>query len=145
YTRSGDNIWELLNRGFSDAWVKLSRNGDVPVSGADALTCDPQTSAPDCEIVDKVLFRDNGFVGLDVVYHLLRQDDNPSDGLRLSDHPPLQTDFVYSTPADRRLSDPFGGPHGTHFNDVAVLPQNPAVSGVNIRAGSRVDRIDLTL
>jgi endonuclease/exonuclease/phosphatase family metal-dependent hydrolase len=145
YTRSGDNIWELLNRGFSDAWLKLSRNGDVPVSGADALTCDPQTSAPDCEIVDKVLFRDNGFVGLDAVYHLLRQDDNTSDGLRLSDHPPLQTDFVYSTPADRQLSDPFGGPHGTHFNDVAVLPQNPAVSGVNIRAGSRVDRIDLTL
>ncbi|WP_430460315.1 jacalin-like lectin [Thalassolituus sp. LLYu03] len=145
YTRDGDNMWELLNRGFSDAWLNLVRNGDVPASGADALVCDPKITSADCEIVDKIVYRSNGFITLNASLYEVRQDDETSDGLKLSDHPPVQTNFSWSTRADRQLSDPFGGPHGTAFNDVSLLPDNPATKTVSLRAGSRVDQLGITL
>jgi hypothetical protein len=145
YTRSGDIIREFLSRGFTDAWVDRERNGDVPVSGADALVCDPQYTGPDCEIVDKVLFRSNGYIDLNAALYAVRQDDYSSNGLRLSDHPPVQTNFTWSTRADRKLSDAFGGPHGTNFNDASTLPANPATKKVTLRAGSRVDQVAIEL
>ncbi len=145
YTRSGDNMWELLNRGFRDPWVDLIRNGNLPVSGADALVCDPKVTSPSCEIVDKVLYRGNGFIELEATSYTVREDDLTADGLKLSDHPPVHTNFTWTTRSDRRLSDPFGGPHGTSFNDAATLPENPATRTVSLRAGSRVDQIGITL
>ncbi|MEN9464521.1 MAG: hypothetical protein RL217_702 [Pseudomonadota bacterium] len=145
YTRGSDNMWEFLQRGFHDAWVDLTRAGDAPASGADALTCDPKITSPDCEIVDKVMYRSNGFIQLQATQYQVREDDATTTGLKLSDHPPVHTDFYWNTRSDRRLSDPFGGPHGAAFNDVANLPETPTVKTVSLRAGSRVDQIAITL
>ncbi len=145
YTRSGDNMWEFLNRGFSDAWVDLIRSGDTPEAGIDALVCDPKITSANCEIVDKIVYRGNAFIQLDATLYDVRQDDLTYDGLKLSDHPPVQTNFSWSTASNLHMSDFWGGPHGTGFNDVAVLPANPVVSRVTLRAGSRIDNIGLSL
>jgi endonuclease/exonuclease/phosphatase family metal-dependent hydrolase len=145
YTRSGDNMWEFLRRGFTDLWVSEIRYGDVPEPGAPALTCSPAVTRPDCEIVDKVLFRDNGYVNLEAVSYAIREDAVNSEGVALSDHPPVEATWIYNTASNRRLSDPFGGPHGIAFNDVSLLPENPDVGEVSIRAGERIDKVEITL
>lgn len=145
YTRSGDNMWEFLNRGFQDAWVDLIRAGDVPAGGVDALVCDPKITDADCEIVDKVVYRSNAFIDLSAVLYAVRQDDLTHDGLKLSDHPPVHTRFVWNTRSDLSMSDMVGGPHGSAFNDVAMLPANPSVKTVTLRSGTRIDNVSLTL
>ncbi|MEI8634532.1 hypothetical protein P4S72_25890 [Vibrio sp. PP-XX7] len=45
YTRSGDNIREFLNHGFTDAWLKLVRKNDIPGSGDEAMVCHPPVTA----------------------------------------------------------------------------------------------------
>ncbi len=145
YTRSGDNIRELINRGFKDAWIELLRDGNIPASGEGALTCKPYITSADCEIVDKVLYRDGDFVKLDATHYEVRIDDITDEGLKLSDHPPVQTNFTFTTLSNRRFSDTFGGPHGVAFNDITVLPTNSSISSISLFTGSRVDRIDLRL
>jgi hypothetical protein len=146
YTRTGDDIWELQRRGFRDAWIELVRSGAVPADGDPALTCGaaPVTS-PGCEIVDKVFYRDNGFVGLKALTYQVRTDAQNAAGQDLSDHPPVAVTWTWETPADRRLSDVWGGPHGDPFDDVASLPATPAAQAITVRAGSRVDRVELAL
>ena len=145
YTRAGDNIWEFLLRGYTDAWVSVVRGGAVPVSGAPALTCDPAVTAPDCEVVDKVFFRDNGYVGLEATGYRVATDAVDPSGVELSDHRGVVGAWKYRVAADRRLSDLFGGPHGTAFNDVSMLGSNPTVKQLKLRAGSRVDRVETVL
>lgn len=145
YTRDGDNIRELLNAGFKDAWIELYRPGDVPALGAPALVCEPKISSASCEIVDKVHYRDNGFVNLQALDYQVRQDDVMPNGQKLSDHPPVSALWRYQTPANRKMSDPFGGDGGISFNNVSQLPASPLVSQLRIRAGSRVDQLGLSL
>ncbi|MGJ4909205.1 jacalin-like lectin [Bradyrhizobium sp. HKCCYLS2033] len=145
YTRAGQNMWEFLHHGFSDAWIETVRGGSVPPIG-DALVCgDTQTARPDCEIVDKVLWRNSGFLNLQASNYADRQDALDSNGAQLSDHHPIEVDWSFATAASRRLSDQFGGPHGTSYNDVSALPANPVVSKLTIRTGARVDQVELTL
>lgn len=145
YTRAGDNMWEFLRRGFTDVWVSKIRNGSVPVSGAEAMVCSPAYTSADCEVVDKVLFRDNGFVGLQALSYLIPTDTVNGAGEELSDHRGIKTTWSYATAPNRQLSDQLGGPHGSSFNDVSNLPANPAVSKLTIRSGSRVDRVEVAL
>lgn len=145
YTRIGDNMWELLHRGFTDVWIRLVREGDVPPSGASALVCDPAVTSDDCEVVDKILYRDNGYVGLAAVGYQIREDAYNDAGEELSDHRPIQVDWTYDTAADRRLSDQIGGPYGNAFNDIGLLPEKPSAAMVSIRSGERIDRVELTL
>jgi 1-phosphatidylinositol phosphodiesterase len=51
----------------------------------------------------------------------------------------------YATAAKRLFSDQFGGPHGTAFNDAALLPDYPLVSELKLRTGKRLDRIETVL
>ena len=145
YTRTGDNIRELFKTGFIDVWTSLIRDDNVPELGDDALVCDPAVTSPECEVVDKILYRDNGYVGLSPVSYEIPQDANSETGEPLSDHPPIRIDWAYQTASDRKLSDQFGGPHGTAFNDIGILPENPTPTTVSIRSGSRVDRVEITL
>lgn len=146
YTRSGDNPRELLQLGFTDAWLELIRHGDIPALDDDnALVCDPKITSYDCEIVDKVFYRSNRHLRLQATLYSVRQDDETAEGLKLSDHPPVQADFYYSTDADIRMSDFWGGPHGTAFNDVETLSADSVVQSVSLRAGARVDQVAITL
>jgi len=145
YTRDGDNMWEFLNRGFSDAWVTRVRNGSVPAVGAAALTCDPAVTSPTCEIVDKFMYRGNAHVTLNPSAYNIQTDAKDANGVELSDHRPIAATWSWSTANGLKLSDQFGGPHGTNFNDVNLLPANPAVRQLKIRTGNRVDRVETVL
>ncbi|MFE4696349.1 jacalin-like lectin [Streptomyces sp. NPDC056738] len=149
YTRSGDTIAEFAAaNGLSDAWVQLVRGGSAPAKGSDALVCDQSgTTVPDtCEVVDKILYRGSKSVTLDATsYHNEHTRFLTSDGLMLSDHDPITASFTWSRSSAFQLSDQFGGPHGTYFNDIVRVPAGARASVVSIGSGSRVDRLGLTL
>ena len=145
YTRDGDNIREFLNRGFTDAWLDLIHTDGVPAVSPIALLCTPAVTDADCEIVDKILYRDNGYLQLHAYDYQVREDAINSDGQELSDHRPVETDWTYNATANWKFSTRIGGPHGTEFNDFAVIPEQPSVRKISIRAGSRVDQLKLTL
>ena len=146
YTRAGQNMWEFLRHGFTDAWIKDVRNGDVPAVGADPLVCaTPTPASPSCEVVDKVLYRSNGYLNLQALRYVDRQDAVDASGVQLSDHSPIEVDWSYATSSNRALSDQWGGPHGTSYNDVASLPADPVVRQLTIRTGSRVDNVETKL
>jgi hypothetical protein len=144
YTREGDNIGELLDAGFSDVWIELIRGGDVPVKGGGALVCGPKITDADCEIVDKVLYRSNAFITLTPTNYKVRQDDENEDGLKLSDHPPVAANWTYATNSNLRMSDAYGGTGGTGFNDVTQVTDSTNISGIGMRAGSRIDQLALS-
>lgn len=148
YTRGGQNMHDFLAAGFRDVWIDLVRDGVAPVNGTLPLTaCSPSYVSSQCEIVDKVLYRNNAFVTLTPTAYVM--DDalftNPVTLAPLSDHKPLEVKWNITTAANRSLSDQFGGPHGTNYNDVNLLPAAPRVNKVFLRAGSRVDRIGAVL
>ncbi len=148
YTRSGDNIREFINRGFSDVWINLIRGGSYPTQGADALMdCEGHRTSAGCEVVDKIFYRSNAYINLSPSTYLL--DDttfvHPVTGVPLSDHFPVSATFNYSLAALISLSDAFGGPHGTAFNDSNLLPSGPVSKKLNLKAGSRVDSVGLEL
>lgn len=146
YTRSGDNPRALLNSGFTDAWINLIRGGNVPnVDDANALVCDPKVTDYNCEIVDKIFYRSNRYVNLSATLYNIRDDDRTNNGLLLSDHPPIETDFSYSTTNGLQMSDYWGGDYGTAYNDVNQLPLHPLTHSVVLRAGKRVDQLAITL
>jgi len=144
YTRAGDNMGQFLRHGFTDAWIQGVRGGSVPPVG-DALLCEPAVTSANCEVVDKVLFRGNGLITLTPSGYAVRTDAVDSSGTELSDHRPVSTQWQWRTVDNRRLSDTVGGPHGTSFNDVNLLPASPAVRQLKIRSGSRVDRVEVVL
>jgi hypothetical protein len=145
YTRDGDNMWEFLHRGFGDAWVNLVRNGSVPAVSNTALTCDPAVTSSTCEIVDKMVYRGNAHVTLKPTAYSVQTDAKDANGVELSDHRPISATWSWSIANNLQLSDQFGGAHGTNFNDVNMLPSNPAVRQVKIRTGARVDRVETVL
>lgn len=75
----------------------------------------------------------------------VRQDDVNSAGLRLSDHPPLETRWRYSAVTSRTLSDTFGGTSGTYFNDYESLSDTSVVKSITIRSGKRIDKLEMLL
>jgi len=146
YTRVGQNMWEFLHHGFSDAWIQNVRGGSVPVVGGGDLVCgSSETARPDCEITDKLLWRGNGYLNLMPNAYLDRQDAVDSTGTQLSDHHPIETDWIYTTATNLALSDQFGGPHGTSYNDSSALPATPVVKQLTIQSGTRLDHVETVL
>jgi hypothetical protein len=145
YTRAGQNMWEFLHHGFTDAWIQDIRSGDVPLIGNPLLCGAVETASPTCEVTDKVLFRNNGFLTLQPSQYVDRQDAVDGSGVQLSDHHPIEVDWRFTTQASLTLSDQFGGPHGTSYNDSSTLPPTPVVKQLTIQTGSRVDHVETTL
>ncbi|PZF97256.1 jacalin-like lectin [Micromonospora deserti] len=147
YTRAGDNIRDLTTaNGLTDAWVQLVRGGTPPAAGSPALVCDATAPTDACEVVDKILYRGNRFVRLSATrYH----NDNAAfldgAGAPLSDHFPHTVQFSWTLNSALRLSDQFGGPHGTSFTDVPALPAAPQVRSLHLRGGARLDQVGITL
>ncbi|GHH39722.1 hypothetical protein GCM10017774_31810 [Lentzea cavernae] len=147
YTRAGDNIRELVSaNGLTDAWVQEERGGVPPAADSPAVVCDDRNVSDACEVVDKILFRGNRYVTLELTrYGNENAAFRTADDKMLSDHYPIAADFRWTLNPGLSLSDAWGGPHGTPFTDVASVPPGQRVAGVNLRAGSRVDQVGLTL
>ncbi|MEV4482378.1 jacalin-like lectin [Micromonospora coxensis] len=145
YTRVGDTIRELVAaHGLTDAWVRQERGGVPPAAGDPALVCDPANVTDACEVVDKILYRGNRLVRLDLArYHNEHARFLTPAGGPLSDHYPHAAWFDWTLDAGLRASDPWGGPHGTPFTDVEQV--GPPVTRVSLRAGSRLDQIGVDL
>ena len=146
YTREGQSIGDFLAHGFHDVWIELIRGGVKPTLGASPLTSCANPTSADCEIVDKVLYRSNRNVQLvPLAYRVENERFVNAQGEMLSDHWPVRVSWQLATAAEWRLSDVWGGPHGDAFNDLALLPTEPVVSRLALRAGSRVDQVGVTL
>lgn len=143
YTRAADTIRDFASRnGLTDAWVQLERGGVPPAAGSDPVICADST----CEVVDKILYRGNELVSLNATYyHNEHAKFLDANGAMLSDHDPLTVRFAWTRNAGLQLSDQFGGPHGDYFTDVDRVPGAAKVTTVGLRAGSRVDQVNLTL
>lgn len=94
YTRLGDSTRVLLELGFSDPWIDLVTNGQVPdYSQIDLDNCFPINTSIDCEGVDKVFYRGNSEMKINALSYQYGDDDryyyqgNPNEAL--SDHSPL--------------------------------------------------------
>ncbi|WP_416985392.1 jacalin-like lectin [Streptomyces sp. T028] len=149
YTRAGDTIAEFAAaNGLTDPWVQLIRGGSAPAKGSDALVCDQSgaTVPNTCEVVDKILYRGSKLVSLNATsYNNEHAKFLTSDGLMLSDHDPITAGFTWSRNSAFQLSDQFGGPHGDYYNDIDSVPAGARASTIALRAGSRVDRLSVTL
>ncbi|MGO4633015.1 jacalin-like lectin [Streptomyces sp. 2RAF24] len=149
YTRAGDTIAEFAAaNALTDAWVELIRAGTPPAKGSDALVCDQSqpTVPPTCEVVDKVLYRGSRLVSLKATsYANEHAAFLTTDGRMLSDHDPIAVNLSWSRNPAFRLSDQFGGPHGDPFNDLDSVPAGARATTLTVSAGSRIDRLALTL
>ncbi|HUQ59916.1 jacalin-like lectin [Lentzea sp.] len=146
YTRAGDTIRDLVSAGgLTDAWVREERGGVPPAIGSPALVCDDAAVTDACEVVDKILFRGNRYISLELTrYANENAAFRTADDKMLSDHYPIVADFRWTLDPALSLSDVWGGPHGTPFTDVASVPLGQRVTAVSLRAGSRVDQVGLT-
>lgn len=145
YTRdSALNL--LLNRhGLIDPWITLVRNGSFPALGTPAIACEFPNITDSCEIVDKIYYRGSKYIQFTASdYHVLHNFVN-AQGQQLSDHMPITVNLSYVLQTGFGMSDLFGGPHGTPFNDLPRLTSTSAPAVVTIRAGSRVDNVGVTL
>jgi len=145
YTRD-NNLRLLLNvNGMTDPWITLIRNGSIPALGDSAIACPFPNETNNCEVVDKIFYRSNKFIQLTPSgYQLLHTYVNAS-GQQLSDHLPLTLNFSYSLQSAFSMSDLFGGPHGTPFNDLETIVASSTPKTFTIRGGSRVDNVGVTL
>ncbi|GHF98110.1 jacalin-like lectin [Streptomyces hydrogenans] len=149
YTRTGDTIaaFAAANR-LTDAWVELIRGGVPPSQGSDPLLCDQSLpTVPDtCELVDKVLYRGSRLVSLNATSYRNEHAAFLTDTSRmLSDHDPVAVGFSWSPNPAFQLSEQFGGPHGVPFNDLDSVPAGARATTIALGAGSRIDRLAVTL
>ncbi|MGW8765171.1 jacalin-like lectin [Streptomyces sp. NPDC055815] len=149
YTRAGDTIAEFAAaNALTDAWVELIRGGTPPAKGSDALVCDQSgpTVPNTCEVVDKILYRGSKLVSLKATSYSNEHAAFLTDGgLMLSDHDPVAVGFSWSRNPAFQLSEQFGGPHGDPFNDLDRVPAGARATTLALSAGSRVDRLAITL
>jgi hypothetical protein len=101
YTRNGtDNLQDLVfGAGLTDVWVQMRRSGLVPSAG-DPIDgdCDTDPGSINCELVDKILFRDGSLlVFAPQSYAVLDQMFSDGQGNDLSDHYPVAVTFDYAT------------------------------------------------
>ncbi len=99
YTRSGDILPELLAAtGLMDVWVERVRGGSTPALGDPLrIGCDDDPSGPDCETIDKILYRSGSNVVLTPFsYAVLAAEFVDEQGAPLSDHDPTAAVFGYA-------------------------------------------------
>lgn len=100
YTQVGDdNIQDLLvGTGVTDVWVQLKRSGVVPIAGLPIeADCGTNPSSGECELVDKIFYRDGDQLVLaPQSYEALDDLFSDEKGEDLSDHFPIAVTFDYA-------------------------------------------------
>ena len=95
------------------------------------------------EFVDKIFYRGNNYISLNPYnYNMPDAYFRDSNNSMLSDHYPVSVNIQYELNPNLKLSDQFGGPHGTNYNDVNSIPASAVVQTIGMRSGSRVDQIN---
>ncbi|KAL4869200.1 hypothetical protein BDV12DRAFT_196629 [Aspergillus spectabilis] len=149
YTSSSENIRIFQTQeGMVDPWVELILNGQEPEAGNEAIVCENPTTTMECETVDKIIYRGSRALTLQATSWAYEDEKFLNNGSILSDHNPVSTSFSWSKSDDFRLSDLYGGPHGTWFNTLPTLPSPPTqakTTKISLRGSSRLDSISLTL
>lgn len=148
YSRTADTaVDDLLNAGFSDAWVDIALNGVVPT--VESLCDNPQAYGNvTCETVDKVFYRGSPLVNLTAeTFEYIGTWFTTANGSTLSDHNPVNVNFTWSAGSSLRQSGYWGGPHGDWFTDVETLSNlsSPTVSTLVFRGNARVDSVGVVL
>lgn len=144
YNTDPEALAELLELGFKDVWVETIRSQvdlSFPVPEEGELECDIDDktilnyTTPDCEDIDKIMFRSNGFVTLTPVeYKVLVQELRTPENENLSDHPGIFTFWRYETHPEFKMTNEIGGHIGGRpFSDITAL-----TSSENIVSGDIV-------
>ena len=98
YTRDIDTIRVFKEMGFTDVWIELVRNYDVPAFSPDKLKdCDENPSGFTCEKIDKIFYRSNDNILLKALEFKVdgAQFYHHETGEHLSDHVPVYAKFSY--------------------------------------------------
>ena len=97
YTRTGDNIREIDNRGIKNVWVDLLRSGAYPLQNdVSLMDCAPNATNATCEVVDKIYYRSSSKITLTPTFYKLDGTEfYDKDGDPLSDHKPMNAKFAY--------------------------------------------------
>ncbi|KAK7733295.1 hypothetical protein SLS53_008192 [Cytospora paraplurivora] len=148
YSRTNDTaIRTLLDSDFTDAWVKLERDGVVPT--VESLCENPQASNNNtCETVDKVFYRSSPLLTLDATtFEYVGTWFLQPDGNVTTDHNPVNVNFTWTAGTSLRQSGYWGGPHGSWFSDVGTLSaiDSPTVSELIFRGSERLDSVGVVL
>ncbi|EUC58844.1 endonuclease/exonuclease/phosphatase family protein, putative, partial [Rhizoctonia solani AG-3 Rhs1AP] len=147
YTSPEDNIRILtIQNGLTDAWVQAI-GGNTPAVGANQMVCPPGIpSNISCEGVDKIFYRGSPIINLTSsgFFYDTSRFLSP-EGIPLADRNPVRVEFEYTLKPGLRQSDLGGGPHGTWFNDLHLIPSSPALSSITLRGGNRLDGLTLIL
>lgn len=145
YTRDNNLHLFMDVNGMTDPWIELVRGGNIPVLGSAAIVCDFPAVTNSCEIVDKIYYRGSKYVSLQASGYNVEQNFVNAAGQQLSDHMPLTTSFTYTLQPAFAMSDLFGGPHGTPFNDMETLTASSNATVFTLKGGNRVDQVQVTL
>ncbi|KAL4822067.1 Endonuclease/exonuclease/phosphatase [Aspergillus spinulosporus] len=145
YTSSGENIrtFETQN-GMVNPWVELVLDGVEPTEGTDAVVCENPTTTQTCETVDKIFYRGSPALTLQATSWAYEDEKFLNNGSILSDHNPITSRFTWTKSDSFRLSNLYGGPHGTWFNDLPSLSSTTRLSSISISGGNRLDSLTFT-
>jgi hypothetical protein len=130
---------------MTDSWIQYVRKGNPPAAGADALVCDLEKTNNDCEVVDKIFFRGNNLLKLDLVKFQTESDAFRGPNGQLSDHVPLSSTFSWSVNPALRQSASIGGPWGFPFTDVNVVPTGVKPTSITLRGDKRIDAVTIKI
>ncbi|KAL5332529.1 Endonuclease/exonuclease/phosphatase [Aspergillus crustosus] len=149
YTTANENIRVFQTQeDMVNPWVELILSGVEPTEGTDAVVCGNPSTTAECETVDKIFYRGSRALTLQATAWAYEDENFLNNGSILSDHNPVSSSFSWSKSDAFRLSDLYGGPHGTWFNSLPSLPTgnpNLKTTTVFLAASSRLDSISLTL
>ncbi|CAE7062593.1 unnamed protein product [Rhizoctonia solani] len=147
YSRAGDSIRLFAaQNGLIDAWVQAI-GGNTPTSGANSAAC-PQGVPPNigCEVADKILYRGSPIINLKSSGFFYDASIFVSpEGQPLTRRSPIRVEFEYTLKDGMRQSNLYGGPHGTWFNDLPLIPSSPKLSIITLHGRDRLYGLTLTL
>lgn len=95
YTRTSDDIRDILSLGFSDAWLDEYFAGVAPAQTDSNNTsdCDSNPDSASCELKDKIFFRSGDTITLTLGGYTIPSNFVDDFGAPLSDHLPVLASF----------------------------------------------------
>ena len=95
YTRTSDEIRDVLGVGFQDAWLDTYFAGVAPSQTdiSNTSACDSNPDSASCELKDKIFFRSGGTTTLSLSGYAIPSNFVDDFGAPLSDHLPVLASF----------------------------------------------------